>query len=68
MSHPTPIGAWKEARDQVRLAVARTTAVFGRVPCPQCGGVVTWWRIPGGDRRRTGGMCSTAHCIVWKDA
>jgi len=57
---------WRALTDAViamKAAIDATTATAGRLPCPRCGGVITW--SVAGRKRHTRGICSTVNCMRW---
>lgn len=55
--------ALTEAVLQMKAAIEATTATSGRLPCPRCGGLISW--KVSGRKRHTRGRCSTADCLSW---
>lgn len=55
--------ALAEAVLQLKAAIDATTATYGRLPCPRCGGLISW--SVAGRKRHTRGVCSTAGCVRW---
>jgi predicted RNA-binding Zn-ribbon protein involved in translation (DUF1610 family) len=55
--------ALTEAVLALKAAIDATTATYGRLPCPRCGGVITWSAT--GRKRHSRGVCSTANCLRW---